>query len=57
MSSREHDCRDMPFRQATPANPARLAQLNRQFIRYADHRNRMTVPELEQRMRGGLAPV
>ncbi len=32
-----------------------LAELNHQLIRDEGHRNKMTVPELEQRMRGWLA--
>ena len=34
---------------------ALLAELNHQLIRDEGHRNRMTVPELEQRMKGWLA--
>ena len=32
----------------------RLAEFNHQLIRDEGHRNRMTVPELEQRMRGWI---
>ncbi len=45
----------MTFRQATLDNCALLAELNHQLIRDEGHRNKMTVPELEQRMRGWLA--
>ncbi len=44
----------MTFRQATLNDCAVLAELNHQLIRDEGHRNRMTVPELEQRMRGWL---
>jgi predicted acetyltransferase len=42
-------------RRATPDDCPLLAELNHQLIRDEGHRNRMTVPELEQRMRGWLA--
>jgi predicted acetyltransferase len=45
----------MTFRQATLDDGALLAELNHQLIRDEGHRNRMTVPELEQRMKGWLA--
>jgi len=45
----------MTFRRATLDDCALLAGLNHQLIRDEGHRNRMTVPELEQRMRGWLA--
>lgn len=45
----------MTFRTATLADCPRLAELNHQLIRDEAHRNRMTVPELEQRMRGWLS--
>ncbi len=45
----------MTFRMATLADCAVLAELNHQLIRDEGHRNRMTVPELEERMRGWLA--
>ncbi len=45
----------MTFRQATLDDCALLAELNHQLIRDEGHRNPMTVPELEQRMRGWLA--
>jgi len=45
----------MTFRQATLDDCARLAELNHQLIRDEGHRNRMTVPELEQRMNGWLS--
>jgi len=45
----------MTFRRATLNDCALLAELNHQLIRDEGHRNRMTVPELEQRMRGWLA--
>jgi predicted acetyltransferase len=44
----------MIFRRATLDDCALLAELNHQLIRDEGHRNRMTVPELEQRMRGWL---
>jgi predicted acetyltransferase len=43
------------FRRATLDDGALLAELNHQLIRDEGHRNRMTVPELEQRMKGWLA--
>jgi predicted acetyltransferase len=43
------------FRRATLADCALLAELNHRLIRDEGHRNRMTVPELEQRMKGWLA--
>ena len=45
----------MTFRRAVLNDCALLAELNHQLIRDEGHRNRMTVPELEQRMRGWLA--
>src|SRR2546426_12113259 len=45
----------MTFRQATTDDCALLAELNRQLIQDEGHRNRMTVPELEHRMRGWLS--
>ena len=45
----------MTFRPATQDDCPRLAELNHQLIRDEGHRNRMTVAELEQRMRGWLA--
>jgi len=45
----------MTFRHATSADYALLADLNHQLIRDEGHRNRMTVPELDQRMRGWLS--
>jgi predicted acetyltransferase len=45
----------MTFRQSTLADCALLANLNHQLIRDEGHRNRMTLPELEQRMRGWLS--
>jgi len=42
------------FRFATEADCPRLAELNHQLIRDEGHRNRMTVPELEERMRRWL---
>jgi GNAT superfamily N-acetyltransferase len=45
----------MTFRAATLDDCPRLAELNHQLIRDEGHRNRMTVPELEQRMRGWLS--
>ncbi|HTY87929.1 MAG TPA: GNAT family N-acetyltransferase [Candidatus Acidoferrum sp.] len=45
----------MNFRRATLNDCARLAELNHQLIRDEGHRNRMTVPELEQRMKHWLA--
>jgi ribosomal protein S18 acetylase RimI-like enzyme len=43
------------FRRATVDDCALLAELNHQLIRDEGHRNKMTVPELEQRMKGWLA--
>jgi len=43
------------FRRATSNDCALLADLNHQLIRDEGHRNKMTVPELEQRMKGWLA--
>ena len=45
----------MNFRRATLKDGAALAELNHQLIHDEGHRNPMTVPELEQRMRGWLA--
>src|SRR5262245_7157097 len=45
----------MTSRRATLNDCALLAELNHQLIRDEGHPNRMTVPELEQRMRGWLA--
>jgi ribosomal protein S18 acetylase RimI-like enzyme len=41
----------MTFRTATLDDSPQLAELNHQLIRDEGHRNPMTVPELEQRMR------
>jgi GNAT superfamily N-acetyltransferase len=45
----------MEFRVATPADAAALAVLNQLLIRDEGYRNRMTLPELEQRMARWLA--
>ena len=45
----------MTFRRATLDDCVVLAELNHQLIRDEGHRNRMTVPELGQRMKGWLA--
>jgi ribosomal protein S18 acetylase RimI-like enzyme len=45
----------MKFRRATSDDCELLAELNHQLIRDEGHRNRMSVTELEQRMRGWLA--
>lgn len=45
----------MTFRAATANDCALLAALNHQLIRDEGHRNPMTVPELEQRMKHWLA--
>lgn len=45
----------MTFRTATLEDCPRLAELNHQLIRDEGHRNRMTVPELEQRMKGWIS--
>ena len=45
----------MTYRHATTDDCPLLAELNHQLIRDEGHRNRMTVPELEQRMRDWLA--
>jgi GNAT superfamily N-acetyltransferase len=44
----------MTFRRATLNDCALLAELNHQLIRDEGHRNPMTVPELEQRMKSWL---
>ena len=44
----------MNFRFATMADSAMLAKLNYQLIQDEGHRNRMGLPELEQRMRDWL---
>ena len=45
----------MTFRHATLEDRPLLAELNHQLIRDEGHRNQMTVPELEQRMRDWLS--
>ena len=45
----------MNFRRATLNDCPLLAKLNHQLIRDEGHRNKMMVPELEQRMKGWLA--
>jgi GNAT superfamily N-acetyltransferase len=45
----------MTFRPATQADCPLLAALNHQLIQDEGHHNQMTIPELEQRMRGWLA--
>lgn len=45
----------MKFRRATSDDCGLLAELNHQLIRDEGHRNQMSMPELEQRMRGWLA--
>jgi predicted acetyltransferase len=45
----------LSFRFATLADCRALAELNHQLIRDEGHRNPMTVPELDQRMRSWLA--
>ena len=45
----------MMYRQAILNDCALLAELNHQLIHDEGHRNKMTVPELEQRMKGWLA--
>ena len=45
----------MTFRRANLDDCALLAELNHQLIHDEGHRNKMTVPELEQRMKGWLA--
>jgi len=45
----------MNFCRATLDDCALLAELNHQLIRDEGHRNKMTVPELEQRMKDWLA--
>ena len=45
----------MKFRRATLDDCGLLAELNHQLIRDEGHRNRMSVAELEQRMRDWLA--
>jgi predicted acetyltransferase len=57
-----HPCRRFPvkenqmnFRSANANDCALLAELNHQLIRDEGHRNKMTVPELEQRLKDWLA--
>jgi predicted acetyltransferase len=45
----------MTHRRATAEDCPLLAELNHELIRDEGHRNRMTVPELEQRMKDWLA--
>jgi predicted acetyltransferase len=45
----------MNFRCATLDDCALLAELNHPLIRDEGHRNKLTVPELKERMRGWLA--
>ena len=45
----------MNFRTANANDCALLAELNHQLIRDEGHRNKMTVPELEQRLKDWLA--
>lgn len=45
----------MNFRRATAKDCALLAELNHQLIRDEGHSNKMTVPELEERMKSWLA--
>ena len=45
----------LTFRFAIQADCPLLAELNHQLIRDEVHRNRMTVPELAERIRGWLA--
>ena len=45
----------MTFRHATLTDCPLLAELNHQLLRDEGHRNRMTVPQLEQRMKGWLS--
>jgi len=45
----------MIYRRATTNDCPLLGELNHQLIHDEGHRNRMTVPELEQRMKGWLA--
>jgi predicted acetyltransferase len=45
----------MTFRSTTLDDCLGLSELNHQLIRDEGHRNPMTVPELEQRMRGWLS--
>jgi predicted acetyltransferase len=44
----------MIYRRATSADGPLLGELNHQLIEDQGHRNKMTIPELEQRMRGWL---
>ena len=44
----------MTYRRATSADCPLLAELNHQLILDEEHRNPMSVPQLEQRMRGWL---
>jgi GNAT superfamily N-acetyltransferase len=51
----EQKLNEMGFRAATLDDCPILAELNHQLIRDEGHRNAMTVPQLEQRMRDFLA--
>jgi GNAT superfamily N-acetyltransferase len=42
-------------RMATKSDSALLGELNHQLIQDEGHRNRMTIPQLQERMRGWLA--
>lgn len=44
----------LQYRRATLADVPLLAEWNRQLVQDEGHRNRMTLPELEERMRGFL---
>jgi GNAT superfamily N-acetyltransferase len=48
-------CKAITFRAATLDDCPTLAELNHQLIRDEGHRNPMTIPQLEQRMRDFLA--
>ena len=45
----------MTFRSATLDDCPRLAEMNHQLIQDEGHRNRMTIPELERRMKDWLS--
>lgn len=54
-SGKDGNAKLMNYRMATADDSHVLAELNRQLILDEGHRNRMSVPELEQRMKGWLS--
>ena len=45
---------DLQYRFATQENVQLLAEMNQQLIRDEGHRNKMTLPQLQERMSGWL---